>query len=151
MIWLPAILWGLQRSSKRKGLSDLFLTIFFLAMSVLGGEPQLFIMTAGLVLFYALILLPAGRMSGKDRTKSGATVVILILAALLLTAMQWIPTYVDYQYSARFQGIGYEEAVRFSLTPGRLHPGPARPMADGAHAEPRDAPPPLPGGRAHRP
>ena len=120
MIWLPAILWGLQRSTNRRRISDLFLSLFFWVMSVLGGEPQLFVMTAGLVLLYALVLLPETPVSWRQRAKSGATVVILILGAVLLTAAQWIPTYVDYQYSARFQGIAYEAAVQFSLSPGML-------------------------------
>ncbi|MEW6669098.1 MAG: hypothetical protein AB1512_28135 [Thermodesulfobacteriota bacterium] len=120
MIWLPAILWGIQRWRDRRRLSDLCITLFFLVMSVLGGEPQLFLMAAALALFYALIVLPSPPISWVDRAKSGAVVATLILAALLLTAAQWMPTYVDYQYSARFQGIPYEEAVRFSLSPGML-------------------------------
>jgi len=135
-IWLPAVLWAFQKGCQEKG-SGYFLTILFLSMGILGGEPQLFILTAALLFFYAVFLSPKKKDAAMEPSKAnypaalrtwiikgwslrGLVVVSMGGAAILLTLVQLGPTYLDYVHSARMGGLSYEEASRFSLSPAML-------------------------------
>ena len=52
--WLPAVLWAHQMTVKRGFVHGHFLVVIFLAMSILGGEPQIFAMGAGLLVLSAI-------------------------------------------------------------------------------------------------
>ncbi len=114
-IWLPAILWSFTRATKSGRKSDYFLTILFLAMSILGGEPQLFILSIGILFFYALFSAPDSTEGCRRGLKSASCVIVLLMVAVLVTLVQLGPTYIDYQHSARLGGLSYEEASRFSM------------------------------------
>ncbi|MCD6305090.1 MAG: YfhO family protein [Deltaproteobacteria bacterium] len=135
-IWLPAVLWAFQMGCREKR-AGYFLTILFLCMSILGGEPQLFILTAGLLFLHAIFLDPKirdaamGRSGAacltalwarpiRERWLKGIFVIAVVVAAILLTLVQLGPTYLDYTHSARIGGLSYEEASRFSLSPAML-------------------------------
>jgi hypothetical protein len=115
VIWLPAILWSFNRAAIRQQKSGYFLTILFLSMAILGGEPQLFILIVGALFFYAIT---CQRESGPVRTrwaKYGMYVIFMVISAILVTMVQLGPTFVDYQNSARLGGLSYGEASKFSL------------------------------------
>jgi len=114
-IWLPAILWSFTRASETGRTSGYFLTIIFLSMAILGGEPQIFILSAGILFLYALTSLPTSPEKNSIRLKYGGYVVLLVISAILITTVQLGPTYIDYQNSARLGGFSYERASRFSL------------------------------------
>ena len=115
LIWLPAILWSFQNAIMSGYRSRFFLTVIFLCMAILGGEPQIFIMSVGLLLIYGFFMVPK---KGPDRLSSlslGALIVTLTLAAITITMVQLGPTYQDYLNSVRFGGIPYADATAHSL------------------------------------
>ena len=115
LIWLPAILWSYQRATAKSQKSGFFFTVLFLCMAILGGEPQLFIMIIGLLLFYGLTSASGKTSNISLYIKNIATILLLITSAILITIVQVGPAYLDYQLSARLGGITYEDAARFSL------------------------------------
>jgi len=119
LIWLPAILWSFTMAIKRKQHHGYFLTVLFLCMAILGGEPQLFVIIMGILLLYGLICIPT-KDALKEQTKIAIIIFILIASALIITMVQLGPTYIDYQLSARMGGVSYEEATKHSLTPSML-------------------------------
>lgn len=115
LIWLPAILWSYNQSQLKHKNSWYFLTILFIAMAILGGEPQLFILMAfALLLFWLVYHLD---LHAKFRKQSYNLLILFILfgSALCITAVQVGTTYIDYQESVRLGGLSYKEASRFSL------------------------------------
>jgi len=115
LIWLPAILWAFQRATSKGHKSGYFFTALFLCMAILGGEPQLFILSVGLLLFYSLISIPQINVSISLSLKNALIVLCLILSAIFIVMVQLGPAYQDYQLSVRLGGITYEEASRHSL------------------------------------
>jgi len=118
-VWLPAILWAFQKGMIKDDKSWLFLSLLFLCMSILGGEPQLFIMTSGLLFLYGIICIP-DKISINRSIRFLITFLILIISAFILTIIQLGPTYIDYQHSVRLGGISYEDAARYSMGLGML-------------------------------
>ena len=119
IVWIPAILWSFTMAIKRRQYHGYFLTILFLCMAILGGEPQLFVISVGLLLLYGLTFISSKDLL-KERIKIPIIIFILIASALIITIVQIGPTYIDYQVSARMGGISYEEATKYSLNPGML-------------------------------
>ena len=121
LIWLPAILWAYQRA-QTKGTAGYFLTLFFIGMAILGGEPQLFTLSMALLLFFCWVILSgkAGQTRFRINTKHTIIILVLIISAIALTIIQLGPTYLDYQLSVRQGGIAYEEAIKYSLHPKML-------------------------------
>ncbi len=116
-IWLPAILWSFNRAGQIAENRPFYgLTVLFISMAILGGEPQLFILMGAILFFYAITSTPNKPWGKPSKLKSGVTVVILGIWAILITMIQLGPTYMDYQHSARLGGLSYEEACRFSMT-----------------------------------
>jgi len=115
LIWLPAILWSFQRATIKNRKSGYFLTVLFLCMAILGGEPQLFILMGGLLFFYGLISVPPKNPIIWSHLKNAFIVLLLIISAIFITMVQLGPSYQDYLLSVRRGGITYEEASRFSL------------------------------------
>lgn len=116
LIWLPAMLWSFHRATTKNFKSGYFLTVLFLCMAILGGEPQLFIMSAGLLFFHGLLSSSGKSFKLDGFLKNAVIILILILSAVLITLAQLGPTYLDYQYSVRFGGLAYNETTRFSMT-----------------------------------
>jgi len=119
LIWLPAILWSFTMAIKRRQSHGYFLTVLFLCMAILGGEPLIFLISVGLLLLYGLTCIPTNGLF-KEQIKIPIIITILIVTSLIITIAQLGPTYIDYQLSVRMGGISYEEATRYSLTPGML-------------------------------
>ena len=113
-VWLPAILWSFTYAVKKRNKSGYFLCAIFLAMSVLGGEPQLFIMSAGLFFLYGVSHF-SHKDSFKDFLKMPLLILLLLTAATALTVVQTGPLFSDYRLSIRAGGIPYSEALKHSL------------------------------------
>jgi hypothetical protein len=120
LIWLPAVLWSFQMALKKGTKSTYFLTILFLTMGILGGEPQLFLLTISLFFFYAWMCVSEKTHERELFARRTGIALCLILAAVALTTVQWGPTFMDYQLSIRSGGLSYEEASRHSLDLGML-------------------------------
>ena len=120
LIWLPAILWSFQKATTKGHKSGYFFTVLFLCMAILGGEPQLFILTAGLFFLYGLTFVDDETPGIGSRIKNAALILFLITSSVLLTMIQLGPAYMDYQLSTRLGGMSFHEASRFSLNFERL-------------------------------
>jgi hypothetical protein len=115
-IWLPAILWSATKAITKKNKSAYFLTIIFSCMSILGGEPQLYLMSITLLIFYCLFYF--NHQNGiKYRANIFTLIIIMVISSILITFVQLGPAFMDYQLSVRSGGISYEEAARHSLYP----------------------------------
>ncbi len=114
-IWLPAILWSFNRAAITRQKSDYFLTILFLSIAILGGEPQLFILIVGALFFYAITYQRESNPVQTGWARYGMHVIFMVISAILVTMVQLGPTFIDYQNSARLGGLSYGEASKFSL------------------------------------
>jgi hypothetical protein len=120
LIWLPAILWAYQKATQKAYRPGYFLTILFLCMAILGGEPQLFILSTGLLLVYGSLYNTSMNTITRVGMRNILIIFFLITAVFLITILQLEMTYLDYKHSARFGGISYEEASKFSLDTNML-------------------------------
>jgi hypothetical protein len=118
--WLPAMLWSYQRALTRKSLLYYLLTIFFLCLAILGGEPQLFIFSIAVTFFFGLVTISRNNINANAFMKYNLIFVIIMAVALLITIIQWGPTFFDYQHSIRLRGFTFNEASQFSLSWDRL-------------------------------
>jgi hypothetical protein len=102
VIWLPAILWARRRAFRRRKAQDYLRTVLFLCLAMLGGEPQLFLMIAGLVFFYDLSFLLQLSAGPATYLRHVLTDAALLFSAMVVALPQLGPTYANYQNSARF-------------------------------------------------
>ena len=119
LIWLPAILWALTRAISRKNVSGYFLATVFCCLAILGGEPQLYLMSIALSTFYCAFCINEHNTL-KHSVKTLTLMIIIVTASILITFSQLGPAYSDYQLSVRWGGIPYSDAVSHSLAPGML-------------------------------
>lgn len=115
LIWLPAILWSFQKAVACGRPSRYILTVGFLCLAILGGEPQLFIMGVGLLFTYGVFLVPKEGHGRRSFLYMGGLTIVLTVAAIAITMVQLGPTYQDYRNSVRFGGIPYSDATAYSL------------------------------------
>ena len=118
--WLPAMLWSYQRALIRKSLLYYLLTIIFICLAILGGEPQLFIFSIAVTFFFGLVTISRNNINANAFMKYNLIFVLMMIAALLITIIQWGPTFFDYQHSIRLRGFTFNEASQFSLSWDRL-------------------------------
>ena len=120
-IWLPAVLWAFHEARRRNSRSAYGGVVLSLTLCLLGGEPQLFLMTVVLLAVFAFSLAPdEQRFDWIFRIKGLGMGVVLVLAAVLISAAQLGPVFADYTLSVRAEGFTLEEAARFSLQPSML-------------------------------
>jgi len=113
LVWLPAVLWSFQWA-RDKGLKKAFpLPVFCLTCAILGGEPQLFLFIAGMLLLFAFASPDGGPI--RTRLALGGAALLVIIAAVGATLFQVGPQYIDYQNSVREAGLPFEEVVANSL------------------------------------
>jgi len=113
LVWLPAVLWSFQWAVD-KGLKKAFpLPVFCLVCAVLGGEPQLFLFIAGMLLLFAFASPDGGPI--RTRLALGGAALLVIIAAVGATLFQVGPQYIDYLHSVRQAGLPFEEVVANSL------------------------------------
>ncbi len=120
LIWMPAIFWSFHEAITKKNVTHFFLTTAFLCMALLGGAPQLLLITVGMLSLCTLTWLPPGETGWRPRLKNLCIVPLLLTLSIAITAVQQGPMYIDYQNSIRLEGISYAEATEFSLQPAML-------------------------------
>ena len=118
--WFPAMLWSYQRALTMRSLLHYFLTIIFICLALLGGEPQLFIFSIAVTFFFGLVTISRNNINANAFMKYNLIFVLIVAAALLITIIQWGPTFFDYQHSIRLRGFTFNEASQFSISWDRL-------------------------------
>lgn len=114
--WLPAVLWSYQKALSRKLLPYYLLTIVFMCFAVLGGEPQLFLFSAFLAFCFGILLISNQETYSRSILKYSLVYAAMLVTALLITVVQWGPTYLDYQHSIRLMGFSFSETSHSSIS-----------------------------------
>jgi hypothetical protein len=114
--WLPAILCFYHRALMTKLMRYYLLTILFFCLAILGGEPQLFILSAAIAYSFGIISTSRNIKGIKAFVNYTLIFAILITGSLLITIVQWGPTLLDYQNSVRARGFTFDEVTRFSMS-----------------------------------
>jgi hypothetical protein len=113
--WLPFTCLYTRRFLQHRAPRDFALAAFFLGLQLLIGEPTTAFQSGLLLGFYALY---RGR---KEAARGVALVGAISIAALLVGAVQVIPTVDHFRDTARARGIDFENLSRWS-TPFRRLP-----------------------------
>lgn len=113
LVWLPAVMWAFRCAVKNDFRKFFFLPVFFLCCAVLGGEPQLFILIAGMMILSGPMFPDVQPFSLK--LKASVTALFMIILAIGITLFQIGPTYTDYLFSVRLDGLPFNEAIQNSL------------------------------------
>ncbi len=118
-IWFPLILmmWQMFRDSGR--FKYFCGAAVFLAFQVLGGGPENAIFSVLLVYAHSLYFGNDGERLQGFMQKSLA-LLGLVVAALALSALQWVPTYHFLNEISRGGGLNYATSTHWSLNPGAL-------------------------------
>jgi hypothetical protein len=122
--WLPAILWALRRVIRLGTLQSAALAGCLLAVCALAGHPQTLLMTAYLAVAYFAFSV------WRARLRFSRAVLLLTAAgmlALLLSAIQWLPTLEFMRLSSRAEltvetagtGFPFSDVVQF-VAPGSV-------------------------------
>lgn len=108
--WIPLAVYGVEKAFSRRNVAFMLLTTLSLAMQVLAGGPQIFVITLSLVLavfswrFVSLLRRRQGAGAGTDRRQLTcliAGVILCILLAAAFAAPQLLPSLKAYPYSDR--------------------------------------------------
>ena len=118
-VWFPLILLMWQRYLAKGSLKNFCGAVVFLAFQVLGGSPESAIFSVLLIYAHSLYLYKeCDKIHGFFRIS--LAIFALVLIALALSALQWIPTYYFLQEIARGSGLDYATSTHWSLNPGSL-------------------------------
>ena len=118
-VWLPLILMMWQKFIATSKLKYFCYAVVLLAFQVLGGGPEHAIFTVLLVYAHSLYLKKDGEIL-KGFSQKTLAMLALILAALALSALQWLPTNYLLKETIRSEGLSYADSTTWSLTPGAL-------------------------------
>ena len=116
IVWLPAILWFYHRALARKSIPYYLLTTICFCFAILGGEPQLFMLTAAISYLFGIIISIKNINNMKLFIKYNFVFLTMIIGSLLVTLIQWGPTFLDYQNSVRAGGFAFKDAVDHSMS-----------------------------------
>ena len=115
VVWFPLILMMWQKYLAKGSLKFFCGAVIFISCQVLGGGPESAIFSVLLIYAHSLYL---GEENGFIR--KNLAVVALVLMALALSALQWIPTYYFSQETPRGSGLDYATSTQWSLKPSTL-------------------------------
>ena len=118
-VWFPLILLMWQSYMAKGNLKHFCGAVILIAFQVLGGEPENAIFTVLLIYTYSLYL-PKKDDKIQGFTQRSLSIVALVLMALALSALQWVPTYYFLQEIARGSGLDYAKSTLWSLNPSTL-------------------------------
>ena len=118
--WLPAMLWSYKRALDRKSFPYYLLTTFYLCLSILGGEPQLFLFSVMITFCFGLVTGSKSKIDVGSFLKYNLIFIAIITAALLITIIQWGPTFLDFQNSVRLKGLPFDPQAELSLSWNQL-------------------------------
>ncbi len=113
LVWLPAAMASFRWTLKSDFRKSFLFPVFFLCCAILGGEPQLFIFIAGVMILPGLISFDVQPLSLK--IKASAIALFMVLISVGITTFQLGPMYTDYLHSVRLDGLPFEEAAKNSL------------------------------------
>ncbi|QPJ64943.1 MAG: YfhO family protein [Candidatus Nitrohelix vancouverensis] len=114
-VWLPAMLFCAERFFQRGGVGPALGVILALALQILAGSPEFFLLSVFLLLLYALW------MHGRERRiRRALQALTATLLGLGLSALQWIPAGFLAPHSDRASGLDFETATRWSMKPETL-------------------------------
>ena len=118
-VWFPLIFMMWQRYMTKGNLAYFCCAVVLVAFQVLGGGPENAIFSVLLIYTHSLYLPKEGDKIQGFIQKTLA-VFILVLMALALSALQWVPTYYFLQEIARGNGLSYATSTYWSLNPSAL-------------------------------
>jgi hypothetical protein len=121
-IWIPLILYFLNRFVNKGSLGNAVTAGFSLGFQILGGFPQIAFYT---ILASSLFILVCGVLSLREKTevsviKLGAGWGLFVFVGFALAAVQVFPTYEFTTLSTRAGGISYAMATYESLHPKEI-------------------------------
>ena len=115
-IWLPLIFWSFEKLRSGFSIPWFIIAVVSVSCSFLGGHPQIFVYTSVLAMAYAMFL---GGNAGNNWLKHVCTCLGVLVLALCLSAVQFLPTLEYSQLSVRNK-LSFDEFVSFSLPPQQL-------------------------------
>lgn len=117
-VWLPWVLYYGEKAFQRRTLNSILLLGVVLALQFLAGSPEIYLMTAALLLADGFCMKSAGE------TFTTGPVLRVIFAANLfacgINMVQLLPTLELYSQSWRSEGVSYARMTAWSLDPLRL-------------------------------
>jgi uncharacterized membrane protein YfhO len=114
-VWFPLILMMWQKYLAKGSLKFFCGAVIFISFQVLGGGPENAIFSVLLIYAHSLYL-----DEENDFIRKNLAVVALVLMALALSALQWLPTYYFSQDTIRDSGLNYAMSTKWSLEPSTL-------------------------------
>lgn len=113
LLWLPLILYAVQRSFNKRSVFPLILVSLALAASFFSGHFQTSLYVALATLAFAIFKLVSTR-----QTKTFFLVTLFLLFGLLLSSIQLFPTFELHQFSVRSQSFAVSEVIpwRYLIT-----------------------------------
>ena len=118
-VWFPLILMMWQKFMVGGKLKCFCGAVVFLAFQVLGGGPENAIFSVLVVYAHSLYMVKDEEKIKGFRQISQA-VLALVMAALALSALQWLPTYHLLKEIGRGGGLPFTTTTIWSLEPGAL-------------------------------
>jgi|FLOH01.1.fsa_nt_gi hypothetical protein len=118
-VWLPLMLLMWQKFMDEGRGKHFCGAVVILALQVLAGSPESAIFSVLLVYAHSLYLAKEDdRLQGF--TRKSLAMLALVLLALALSALQWVPTYQLLQELKRGKGLAYVDGTAWSLPPSAL-------------------------------
>lgn len=126
--WLPLVLYGIEKLYRTGKLRWAALSGIALAMQLLASWTQIFYITA--LLAICLLLFRFATQAMSVRKEKGAAwkttrfwalaLVLLLVVAVALAAIQLVPSMEGISLSNRAEGLSYQKATEFPLLPKQL-------------------------------
>ncbi len=118
-VWFPLILLFYQKHMEKKGVGYLLSASILVAFQVLGGGPESAIFSV-LMIYVSSLFLINDENSIRQVIEKTFKMLSVVLLALGLSAVQWIPTFHFLEHLTRGEGISYSYSTEGSLEPGSL-------------------------------
>ena len=138
-IWLPLLFLLFDKALSKSSLSQAAGAGAVLGLQILAGHIQITYLTLIAMAVYLAYFLFVRRKNNnlKGMVRWAGIAVVMVITGLLLSAVEFLPSYEYSLHSSRAGGLDYAEATTFSLNPGMLSllfsnpwAGPAAPSGD---------------------
>ncbi|QPJ64299.1 MAG: hypothetical protein G3M78_02360 [Candidatus Nitrohelix vancouverensis] len=117
-IWFPLSLLLFREFAKTRHRASFAGLVIILAVQLLGGSPEMCLLSYIVLTLYALFMIPGSQNFG-SASRVG-WLMFSILLAMVLSAMQLLPTFRLLEQTVRTEGLDFAASVRWSLLPGDL-------------------------------
>ncbi len=118
-VWFPLILMMWQKYMAGGSLKYFCWAAVFISFQVLGGGPENAIFSV-LLIYSHSVYLYEGNEKIHGFVKKSLAILALVVMALALSAVQWIPTFSFLKEIARGSGLNYATSTHWSLNPSTL-------------------------------